>query len=412
MGKRLALLHYSAPPVVGGVESVLAHHAGLLAGAGHAVRVLAGRGQPWAADIPFVPLPLADSRHPEILASKGALDAGRVPPDFEALTGRLADALQTAAAGCDLLIAHNVCSLNKNLPLTAALHRLSSRPGFPRLVVWHHDLAWTTPRFAAELHPGYPWDLLRTHWPGVTHVVVSAERQRELAALLGLAPGRIRVVPNGVDVPAFLKLEAQTLALVRRLDLLAAAPLLLLPVRITPRKNIELALHTLAALRARPGGAAARLVVTGPLGPHSPGNADYFAQLQALRARLGLEPSAHFLAELSDAYLPDAVIADFFRLADALFLPSREEGFGIPLLEAAFSRRPVFSADIPALRELGQAEVTYFSPDADPAAIAAVVAGRLYSDPVYQFAVRARAGYTWEQIYAAHLEPLLTEAGT
>ena len=34
----IALLHYSVPPVVGGVESVLAQHARLMAGAGHAVR--------------------------------------------------------------------------------------------------------------------------------------------------------------------------------------------------------------------------------------------------------------------------------------------------------------------------------------------------------------------------------------
>jgi glycosyltransferase involved in cell wall biosynthesis len=410
MGKRIALLHYTAPPVVGGVESVLAQHAALLADAGHAVRVLAGRGQAWRPGIVFDLLPLADSRHPDVVAAKGELDAGRVPPDFDALTDQLVQALLTTAGNCDLLIAHNVCSLNKNLPLTAALYRLSARPGFPRLVLWHHDLAWTTPRFAAELHPGYPWDLLRTHWPGVTQVVVSAERQRELATLLGLAPESIRVVPNGVDASRFLKLEPQTETLARELGLLRAAPLLLLPVRITPRKNIELALRTLAALRLH-NGLDARLVVTGPLGPHSPGNADYFVRLRALRATLGLDDSFHFLAEHTEAYLPDAIVADFFRLADALFLPSREEGFGIPLLEAAFSRRPVFCADIPALRELGQSEAVYFSPDADPAEIAALVATRLLADRVYRFAARARMGYSWEQIYTRHLEPLLREAG-
>jgi glycosyltransferase involved in cell wall biosynthesis len=410
MGKRIALLHYTAPPVVGGVESVLAQHAALLAEAGHAVRVLAGRGQAWRPGIVFDLLPLADSRHPDVVAAKGELDAGRVPPDFDALTDQLVQALLTTAGNCDLLIAHNVCSLNKNLPLTAALYRLSARPGFPRLVLWHHDLAWTTPRFAAELHPGYPWDLLRTHWPGVTQVVVSAERQRELATLLGLAPESIRVVPNGVDASRFLKLEPQTETLARELGLLRAAPLLLLPVRITPRKNIELALRTLAALRLH-NGLDARLVVTGPLGPHSPGNADYFVRLRALRATLGLDDSFHFLAEHTEAYLPDAIVADFFRLADALFLPSREEGFGIPLLEAAFSRRPVFCADIPALRELGQSEAVYFSPDADPAEIAALVATRLLADRVYRFAARARMGYSWEQIYTRHLEPLLREAG-
>ena len=60
---------------------------------------------------------------------------------------------------------------------------------------------------------------------------------------------RIRVVPNGLDIARFLKLEAQTVEFIEKLDLLAAAPLLLLPVRITPRKNIELALGVLAVLR-------------------------------------------------------------------------------------------------------------------------------------------------------------------
>ena len=39
----IALVHYAAPPVVGGVERVLASHAVLLADAGHEVRIIAGR---------------------------------------------------------------------------------------------------------------------------------------------------------------------------------------------------------------------------------------------------------------------------------------------------------------------------------------------------------------------------------
>jgi glycosyltransferase involved in cell wall biosynthesis len=266
------------------------------------------------------------------------------------------------------------------------------------------------------LHAGYPWNLLCTDWPGVTQVVVSAERQRELAELLGIAPARIQVVPNGVDLTTFLKLEATTIQFVDKLALRSAAPLLLLPVRITPRKNIELAIRVIAALHTdgapQPVLRYPMLVVTGPLGPHNPANAVYFEQLLALRAQLGLDHAVIFLAEHSQAYLPDAVIADFFRLADALFLPSREEGFGIPMLEAAFSRRPIFCTDIPPLRQLGGPDAVYFSPDADPAQVAAVIRQSLSADPAFRFAARARAAFTWEQIYAEHLEPLLTEAGT
>jgi len=403
---KIGLLHYSVPPVVGGVEGVIGHHARLLAAAGHQVRLIAARGAAPQPGLEYVELPLIGSRHPRVLAAKAELDTGRVPADFEALAAEIAAALRPALAELDVLLAHNVASLHKNLALTAALHRLHAEPPGPRLILWHHDLAWAAPHYQAELHPGYPWNLLRTNWPGVTPVVISAVRRRELAALLGLAPDRIIVVPNGAETALLLKLEPQTQALVAAWGLSAAQPLLLLPVRLTPRKNIELALHILAALRAGPL-PQAMLLVTGPEGAHNPANAAYRAKLLALRDALGLSGAAHFAAEHSPDLLPDAVVADCYRLADALLLPSQQEGFGLPLLEAAFTRLPVFCAGIPALRELGQGDVTYFAPDADPAAVAAAIAQRLAADPVYRLAARARAGYTWEQVYARHLAPLL-----
>lgn len=86
---RIALLHYSIPPVIGGVESVLAHHARLMADAGHDVQVIAARGEEFAPDITFTWLPLADSRHAEVLSIKAELDTGRVPPGFADLTETL-----------------------------------------------------------------------------------------------------------------------------------------------------------------------------------------------------------------------------------------------------------------------------------------------------------------------------------
>ncbi len=401
----VTLLHYSAPPVVGGVESVLAHHARLLVEAGHRVKIIAGRGGRWDDRLTYFYLPAIDSRHPDVLALKALLDQGNAPPQFERLAADIASALRPALAEIDVLILHNVCSLNKNLALTATLHKLNAESARPRFILWHHDLAWTTPRYRAELHAGYPWNLLCTNWPGVRHVVVSESRRRELAELLRLEAHQIAVIPNGVDLADFYKFEPQTRVLFDTLQLAEAEPILLLPVRITPRKNIELGVRTLAALRRELPQAA--LVVTGPEGPHNPANAEYKKNLFALRDELGLRGAVHFLAEQTMEFLPDAVIADFFRLADALLLPSREEGFGIPLLEAAASRLPIFCADIPPLRDLGAAEATYFSPEADPAVVAALIAQRLRSDPVYRFAARARRDFSWATIYARQIEPFL-----
>jgi glycosyltransferase involved in cell wall biosynthesis len=405
--RKIVILHYAAPPVVGGVESVLGHHARLMADEGHHVKIVAGRGAQTDERIPFIHLPLADSRNPEVLSVKAELDAGRIPDHFEDLTTRLTDELLVVTRGVDYVIAHNVCSLAKNLPLTAALKVLSERSDTPKIILWHHDLAWTTPRYRAELHDGYPWDLLSSDWPGATQVVVSRLRQRELANLLDVPLERVNIVPNGVDASRFLKLETQTQTYIKRLNLLAAEPLLLLPVRITPRKNIELAIRTLAALRESYSRAV--LVVTGPLGPHNPANVKYFEKLVALRAELGLGDAAYFLAELSEEYLPDAIIADLYRLADALLMPSREEGFGIPILEAGLSGLPIFCTDIPPLRELGGDQATYFLPDDNPGEVAGLIVDRLGGEMTFDMRVRVRTGYTWEQVYTEDILPLIRD---
>jgi hypothetical protein len=88
---KIDLLHYSAPPIVGGVESVLAHHARLMAGDGHDVRLLAGRGEAFDDRIPFISITQPISfRHPMSLAVKRELDQGRLSGEFEVLAAQLA----------------------------------------------------------------------------------------------------------------------------------------------------------------------------------------------------------------------------------------------------------------------------------------------------------------------------------
>lgn len=409
----IAILHHSVPPIVGGVESVIAHHARLMFANGHSVRLIAARGEPLPTGdhanekIPLTLLPFADSRHERVTKMKDQLDRGEVTSDFETLRDELVEQLQVVLSGADVLITHNICSLNKNLALTAALHQLHAARKLPRLILWHHDLAWTTPRYRSELHEGYPWDLLKTAWSGATQVTVSEMRQDEISDLMKIAKSKIHVVPNGVDLGKFLKLEAQTLGYIKQLDLLAASPLLLLPVRITSRKNIELALQILAELRADLP--SVQMVVTGPLGPHNPANLHYFEKLCSLREELGLQNSAHFLAELDNKYIPDEVISDLYKLADALLFPSFEEGFGIPILEAGFANIPVFCSDILPLKNLGGEFVGYFSPDGNPKAVAKMIAEYFKEDKVFGLRASVREQFTWERIYETKIAPLLEQ---
>ncbi|HUG29199.1 MAG TPA: glycosyltransferase [Candidatus Limnocylindria bacterium] len=403
--RTVALVHYAAPPVIGGVERVLARQAQLIADADHAVRVVAGRGEaldPWVA---FHEIALIDPRHPTITRLQQALDTGEVPADFESVTSELADELGAALAGVDVVIAHNVCSLNLNLALTAALRQLLDRPPPPRMILWHHDLAWASAAHASRLHAGLPWDLLRTGWPEAVQVVVSEARRRELAALSGLPVESIRVIPNGIDTQAMLKLEPETSALFARGDVAAANPLLLMPSRVTARKNIELGLRTVAEMRR--AGHPAGLIVTGPADPHQASGRAYMDLLHELRQSLGLDGSAWFLSEEYGAPPSDAEISDLYRLADFLFVPSRDEGFGLPILEAAAARLPIVCTDLPSLRELAGDAALYIGPDDDPVDVATRVLEWFESDRVTLLARRVRTRHSWEALYRDQIAPLL-----
>jgi glycosyltransferase involved in cell wall biosynthesis len=402
---KIDLLHYTSSPVVGGVESVISHHARLMHKSGQEVRILSGRGEETDPGIPFIRVPIMDSRNAEILQLKKALDEGIVPGEFEIIVDRVAETMKPLLQNTNLVIVHNIASLHKNLPLTAALYHLWEDGTIQRLILWHHDMAWTTSRYRAELHRGYPWDLLRIAWPGAQQVTISRFRQHEISELMGLPLNHIEVVPNGLDIRKFFKLTDFTWSFVEEKGLLNGEPLLLLPVRLTPRKNVEFGMLVVNELRRF--FSSTMLLVSGPMGAHNPANEAYFKRIRDLRDKLGLYNSILLMAELTTQFLPDDVIADFYRLADALILPSREEGFGIPVLEAGISRMPVFCSDIAVLRELGQDEANYFSKDAHPDEVASMISQRLTSDPTYKLRIRVKKGYTWEKIFEERILPLI-----
>jgi glycosyltransferase involved in cell wall biosynthesis len=153
----------------------------------------------------------------------------------------------------------------------------------------------------------------------------------------------------------------------------------------------------------------ARLVVTGPLGPHNPTNAEYLNRLVELRRELNIEGAAYFLAELIDRPLSNEVISDLYRLSDLLLFPSREEGFGIPILEAGLAGIPVFCADIAPFRELGGSQVTYFSLDIDPSDLATQLIKSLESSSVFALRKRVLQNYSWEKIYSNKIDPIIKE---
>lgn len=366
---RLAIVHYTAPPGLGGVEQVVGAQAQHLRAAGYDVKIVAGRGD---AEL----IPELDSQHPEVQRLYARLSAGGDPePEFSRLRARLDVGFAAALAGRDLTIVHNVLTMPFDLPATASLGE-SGRP----LLAWTHDHALLNDRYRGFNAGSWPSTLLRRSWPAATLVAISETRRRELAAIYGDRP--MAVVPNGLDPAAFLGLSAATLDLLERAGAGGADPLLIVPVRITRRKRLERALETAAALIGELPGL--HLMVTGPLGHHDDDNVAYAAELYGLRTRLGLDGCVSFLHELA-AGGPHPVternISELFRAADLVLLTSESEGFGLPVLEAGMARTPIVCAAIPVLEEVTGGAAELFPSEAGAAAVAAAVRRSLAERP-------------------------------
>ena len=408
---RVGLLHYTCPPVIGGVETILQEQATRLAERGYPVTIVAGRGGPLSVGsaIKLVIIPELDSRHAEITELREQMMNGQLPPAFGPMTSKIEDLLQPHLAELDVVIVHNVLSLHFNLPLTAALWRAGDR-GHPRLISWMHDLSWVNPLYRPWMHEGEPWDYLRRQHPHITPVFVSMQRMSEWQALTGAAVDASNVIPNGIDPATLLKLGPGGRALASRFKLLDTEVLLLAPVRITKRKNLEWAID--AAAGVRNAGRSVQLLITGPPGPHNPRSLEYVAELKRRTEQLRLQDSVRFLFEGSaagsDDYAVDAAtLSDLYMLSDVVVLPSASEGFGLPLAEAAVFRVPVVCTDLPAFREVAPEGATIVPLDAGSAGFTTAVL-RAIDAPGARLRRHVLSALSWDRLIKERIEPLVT----
>jgi len=164
-------------------------------------------------------------------------------------------------------------------------------------------------------------------------------------------PARISVVPLGIDLGRFQRVDATDLR--ARLDL-AGNPLLLYVGFCTPRKGLDVLARALPMLPPE-----ARLVVVGRW------EADY---RQKFYRAAGC--AAHKVVEVGQ--VPDADLALYYSMADLFVFPTLLEGFGLPLVEAMACETPVVAtrtSSVPEVLGPGGRVV----PPKDPQALAAAI---------------------------------------
>ncbi|MGH9480325.1 MAG: glycosyltransferase family 4 protein [Terriglobales bacterium] len=159
-------------------------------------------------------------------------------------------------------------------------------------------------------------------------LVPSAYAAGAVRGRYGVRPEHIHVIPECIDLAGWQALLAT--APTRP----ASRPVVLCVAHLYPRKDVATLLRAIATVDAD-----CELRVVG-IGPE-------LDRLRRLAARLGLGSRVRFCGHVARAAL-----AAEYRAADIFCLPSRQEAFGIVLLEAMAAGLPIVAARAAAIPEL------------------------------------------------------------
>ena len=407
---RIGILHYSCPPLVGGVEEILSQHANILHRLGQHISILVGMGEVYTESYPVRIEPLLGSQNESITKAHERTSSGDYKP-LKRHTNQIYDILTDWSQNLDVVLAHNVLHMPFNLPFTLALRRLAALSSGPVIVSWAHDSPYFEPAPPEYLN-GHPWSVLRRTHSAIHYVTISESRKHKFQKLCGDVLWK--VIPNGIDPAGFFYLDEKSRRLAEELDLFGRVLVVVQPSRITPRKNLELSIHIIRGIKIL--GYNVLFIMTGAYDPHEKRAVSYYRRLRYWINELGMQDNTAISAEYTfrdgKKLVPDRIfIRDLYLMADLLLMTSKDEGFGLPLLEAGMIKLPIACAEIPSFLEVGK-EACFFRLDEPPLAIAGRIMEYLSRTNTHEMFRSVMRKYVLDVVCKRALLPFLRELTT
>jgi glycosyltransferase involved in cell wall biosynthesis len=217
-------------------------------------------------------------------------------------------------------------------------------------------------------------------------IAVSECTRGDAMSLYGVPGDKIHVIAEGVDARFKPVSHAGRLEHIRSSYNLPEQFILCLGT-IEPRKNLPVLFEALAARRER-GLETWHLAIVGKPGW-------LYEPIFRRVSELGLQDQVHFVGYVGDHDLPAIISA-----ASVLAMPSRYEGFGLPVLEAMACGTPVVCSDASSLPQVAGHAALLVPPEdvrGWDEALARVLSQETLRAQLRELGLAQAARFTWEQ---------------
>ncbi|HEX3724542.1 MAG TPA: glycosyltransferase family 1 protein [Nitrolancea sp.] len=265
-----------------------------------------------------------------------------------------------------------------------------------RRVITVHDLAFLRyPAFLERDALRYYIQLERSLCVADRVIAVSAYTASQLIELTRVSRDKITIIPNGTDAVSFeMTREEAKAILLRELGpkiaerVNADRPVILAVGTIEPRKRHELLIEAVAKLGTSDRGLQPTLILVGQTGWACD-------TIVARIERAERDGSVIWLREVNDD-----VLSALYQSVTVLAIPSIDEGFGLPMLEAMSSGLAVVAARRGALPEVaGDAAILLDSdePDAWAEALRQLISDSALRGSLAELGRKRGNELTWER---------------
>lgn len=405
---KIAIIHFAYYPNIGGVEKLIQDHAHILSSGGYQVKVLTGDGSENHKGVEVRQIEELKSVlnfNPDL--QKKILDRGVIDEDFYKLSDLIFSKIESNLVDCGTVIVHNMMTVYRNLPFTFAFDKYAGLHPEKKFIIWVHDHMYIkNDKIIREEKKTSDFEekLITTPLPNVEYVVISETFKKSLLKVLPVDSKNVRVIPNGINIKSFLEIDDSIWKIVKDYRLLEKFPLILAPVNILERKNLEYALGVIASLKAAYPDIG--MVISGQPSKHR-NTEDYLSKIKALIEKLGIKDNINFVSDMIERSLLNSEIRDLYNLSDMVFYFSASENFGIPILEAGATRTPIFTSDIDIFKEIGKSNINMVDPKIPASSTANQIAKFMENNQGVRLFRDVKMNYDLEKIIKNHLIPLL-----